>query len=312
MMNHGYTSIMLLAVLWAPSFALMKVAGADFGPITITASRISLAALLLLLVCYKTQQLPKATKTTWGHASIMGFFSAGLPFCLFAYVSTQIPTMWGAIFTGSVPLLTAILGHFFLSGEKMNRWKITGITCGFLGILTLTIPTVMDREIGSDTYALLACLMGACCYAVGMVYGKKYFNVAGITGPCMQLSTVALWSVPCALIAEQPWNNTITGPLPLLSLLALGIFSTACAFVVYFSINRNYGASFLGMVGYPLPILGTLIGVIFLNEPLTLSFCLSMVLVIAGMALMGKKTKLKVVKNNLPRAANDDNASKVA
>jgi len=309
MSQAGFLAVFLLTCCWAPSFAWLKLVGSDIPPITVAASRIAIAALLLNIVAYTKYKKTLSLKAPWGHALVMGFFAAGLPFILFAYAAPKMLSMWGSIFTGFVPMLTALMSHYLLVDEKLNRHKVLGMLLGLVGILNLTLPSFLDAHVGEDSWALLACLGGSLCYAIGMIYSKKHFPVQGLAGANLQISATCFWLVPLALVTEQPWTLAGIPASSVTVLLLLGTISTATAFIVYFWISQHFGASYLGMVGYPLPVMSALIGVVFMSEPISLSFLITLTCVLGGIILMSKRTyrfQAKIIPLNPPPSPTND------
>jgi len=78
----------------------------------------------------------------------------------------------------------------------------------------------------------------------------------------------------------------------MLSLVSLAVFGTAWAFIVYFKLIEKAGATYASLVTYLMPIYGIILGVIFLNESLSIWMILGAALILIGIRL----TKQKVFK----------------
>ncbi len=78
-------------------------------------------------------------------------------------------------------------------------------------------------------------------------------------------------------------------PAPsLMAMAALGVFNTALAYFLYFTLVLRMGATFAALNNYIVPFVGLVLGAVFLGEPIALSAWAGLALVIAGIALTGR------------------------
>lgn len=91
--------------------------------------------------------------------------------------------------------------------------------------------------------------------------------------------------IPASLFIEQPWNLA-PSPDSVLALLALSVFSTALAFVIYFRLVQTLGSVGATAQAYLRVPIGVAISVVFLGETLTSTALLGLACVIAGVAAM--------------------------
>ncbi|MBT4963399.1 MAG: DMT family transporter [Francisellaceae bacterium] len=284
--------LLLLALLWGPSFVFIKLAAVELPLISLVTWRLSIAAIMLLTIIKIMKiPLPKSYKI-WGHATIQGFFSSAMPFMLFGYSMLHIQSILGGCINGTVPLLTALIAHFCIKHEQLNTNKIIGITLGLSGFVTLLLPTILDGSIDADSWSLLACFGGSLCYAIGMVYARLFLHsLPKYTGPCMQISTSLLYMVPLTLLVDPTVHILELSTTTILSILGLSSLGTTFAFIVYFNVMNKYGATYLSMVAYLLPIAAAMFGFICLDEKPNQNFIISIGLVMAGLFFVNKKVK---------------------
>ena len=100
--------------------------------------------------------------------------------------------------------------------------------------------------------------------------------------------TIALFRNDFRLLAlKQPFNsNTIS------SLIYLGIFPTAIAFVLRFHIISKAGPVFLSYVAYLIPAFAIFWGYIFLKETITLNTLIGVIFILFGV-FIGQQSKLQ-------------------
>ena len=122
-------------------------------------------------------------------------------------------------------------------------------------------------------------------YAVIMVTSNlPLVDGIAINGLAMAITTV-FWA-PVA-IAQWPSSISMNSAL---SLIALGIFSTALAFILFFKVMAEIGPARSSLVTYLNTAIAVLLGVIILREPLTVGIIVGLPLVLVGSYLASKKT----------------------
>jgi drug/metabolite transporter (DMT)-like permease len=95
----------------------------------------------------------------------------------------------------------------------------------------------------------------------------------------------AIMVTPLSLIVDQPW--TLTPSMDsIFALLALAVFSTAIAFVIYFKLLQTLGSVGTTAQAYLRVPIGVALGVVFLGETLSPTVWIGLVFVIAGIAAM--------------------------
>jgi len=98
-------------------------------------------------------------------------------------------------------------------------------------------------------------------------------------------------------------------PLTWLALLWLGILGSGIAYILFFSLLHSIGPTRATTVTYIPPLVGTLLGVIFLNERITWLAVLGGLLVIAGLAVVNMK-QLPRLRLRKQAGATDEEALK--
>lgn len=299
--SKSFFSVVILAFCWGPSWQMLKFALSEMPPITIVATRVLLAAIILQIFCYCCGiALPRKPKI-WLHGIIISMLSCSIPFLAGVYSMIYIPSIWGGLIVGIMPIVTVVASHFFLDHEKLTLGKLLGISLGFAGLLVLFLPTILDGDFGDDSLGILICAIMPVSYAAGNIYARKYLQGVSIfMAPTMHLSIASIYLVPMSLLMEQSWQLPLPSVSVGLSILGLTIFSTALAFVLYFKIIASSGATAVSMVSYLVPIVSTVTGIVFLHEKLSMEFCMSGALVILSLLAVNRANG--AVKNEMSRS----------
>ena len=223
----------------------------------------------------------------------MALVNIVVPFVLIGYGEQSIDSALASILNATVPLFVIILAPMFLPDEGITWPKVAGLAVGFAGVILLVAPDLVNLS-DSDLTGELMLLGSSLCYGIGNVYAKR--NVRGLAPriPALfQVFLAAIVIVPIALIVDRPLETVHPAPEAWLAIAWLGILGSGFAYICYFTILANWGATRTSMVAYLLPVVGIALGSIVLDDPVTLNRVLGTVLVITGIALVNSGPALR-------------------
>lgn len=270
--------LVILGALWGASFLFMRVAAPAFGPVTLIAVRVSIAAVLLLPLMARERGLAQA-RTAAGPLVLVGALNTAIPFTLFAYAALTLPAGLSSVLNASVPLFGALVGLVWL-GQRPRPQQVAGLALGFAGVLVLAWPRLSSP---ADWRAVVAAIAATVLYAVSAhltrqtLGGVRPLVVAGgsMAGAAALLLPFAFVWPPAAMPSSGAW----------LTALALGVASTAIAYVMYFRLIARSGPTVAMMVTYLVPVFGVTWGALFLGERLASTALAGGALVLSGVAL---------------------------
>ncbi len=282
-----YLLLFLLTLIWSGSFLLIKIGVASIGPVTLTAARVTIAAVILVVcLAFVRTGIPLNGRAMLLY-SVVGFIGNTVPFILISWGETHIDSSLAAIMMGIMPIITIVLAHYFVPDEAMTARKVLGVCLGFGGLLTLVGWSAL-AGFGGHTLGQLAVLGGAACYGVNTVFVRLQPAF-----PRFQMATGAMLvsmatSVPLAFLLEDPLLMTPTAA-SVQAVLLLAVVPTALATLIYFRVIHNLGATTSSQLNYAIPILGSLWGVLLLGELLQLRTLAALTLVLIGLYFVQTK-----------------------
>lgn len=284
-----YALLLLLAVIWSTSFLLIKVGLETVPPFTLTASRLTIAA--LILCCYlaiKGEWIPMHPQALLLYF-VVGMLGNSLPFLLISWGEVYISSSLAAILMGIMPISTFMLAHYLVAEEQATRRKAVGVFFGFCGLITLVgLPALFG--LGDHILGQLAVLAGALSYSFAVIFVRlrptftRHQMAAGVT------ITAATVSVTLAFLFEDPLALTPSEE-SLWATLILGVFPTAMASLIYFRVIINLGATVFSQINYVVPVLGSIWGVLILGEILEWNIFVALLLMLCGIYLVQSKSR---------------------
>jgi drug/metabolite transporter (DMT)-like permease len=272
--------IVLLAAIWGGAFTLIRNAVPAFGPIGLSAVRLTLAAVIMLAYLKIT-----GARIRWrqdGEALVVvGVFGAALPFPLFAYGATQWTAGILAIVNATVPLWGAIIARVWL-GDRIAPFGVAGLVLGIGGVALLVSADSAPTPVGGPG-ALAAGLAASLCFAVAGVATKALGT--GIPAPVLATGVLivgTVFNVPLTVL-DPPREITA---FALANAALLGLLASAIATVLYLWLIQQIGPMRSMTVTFLIPVWGIFWSALLLNEPVTATMFIACGLVLAGTALV--------------------------
>lgn len=273
--------LLVLAAIWGASFLFMRIAVPELGPAWLMFGRVLLAATFLGLVALLLKRgLP--LRQYAGHFILLSFFNTALPFLLFAYAAQTLTASLLAVLNATAPLWGAIIGWLFFK-QKMTTKLAVGLLLGVSGV---SILVGFDAVVADSAAwpAITAAAGAACCYGIATWYTRKAKPVPAFLNAHGSMWAASLWLLPLLWFIPLPVASPATDSY--LAVLALGVVCTGIAYLLYFRLVQDLGATSTLTVTFLIPVFGVLWGHLFLQEAIGWHTLLGAGTVIIGTALV--------------------------
>jgi drug/metabolite transporter (DMT)-like permease len=283
-----YVLLIGLSLIFGASFIFTDIGVSHLPPMTVATTRLIIAFLLMYAVMKVMRQSLPASGKIWIYIILSAATGNAVPFVLISWGQVKVEAGLTAIFMAIMPLATIVVANFFTDDEKLNRWKIAGVTCGVAGIVVLIGPGAL-ADIGDNTIRQLAILCAALCYAVNAVITRQLTSLPRLPMiTAILMSASAMLIIP-TLVIDQPWQQTFTAA-PVLSIVILAIGPTAFATWLILTIIDRQGASFMSQINFMVPLFGVAMGSLFLHERLPVNAYLALLIILLALALSRRGT----------------------
>lgn len=261
-------SLILVMSVWGSAFSVTKAAVAETPPVLIAFLRSALsAALLLPLTLLPRRASSRLSRRQWVTVAAMGIcgftlFQAGANIAQTYTSATQ-----AAIIQSIIPLLTAILAALVLR-EHLSARRMAGIALSLLGVVVVVLVAAPSEQAKSPLLGGAIMLGAVSMWAVYTILAKYLAGVDLLQVTAYSTAFGALALLPLALLESRGLPLLAISASGWLSIAYLGAVSSAATNLLY---NRSLGAleanqtaAFINLV----PIVGVLVAVVVLGEPL--------------------------------------------
>lgn len=284
MSGGDWATLIALAMLWGGSFFFIAIALRGFTPLTLVFARTAMGAAVLWAVALLWRARIPRDGRTWRGLLVQALLNNVIPLLLFSWGQTRISGGLAAILNATTPVWGVLIAHVWVAGERLTVARVAALMLGFAGV-AVTIGGDALRGLGANVLPQLACLIGAACYSVASVLGRR-FSDAGVDPVVTAAGSLAMAAVvtfPVMLLFGQPWTAA-TAPLPSWgALAALGIMSSALGFLLYYRLLASAGATNSMLVTFLIPITPILLGWLVLGERLAPQHFQGLALIAAGL-----------------------------
>ena len=280
----NFMLLVTLSALWGASYTFIRVGVATIPPLTLMAVRTLVACLLLLAwMSLNDISMPKESMY-WRRFFVQALLNSVVPFTLIAWAEQSVEAGLATILNSASPILVFLATWGITRHEQVTPQKLAGVAAGFLGI-ALIVGTSAFSGIGQQALPQLAIVLATVCYAGAAIYGHSFRGLPPIVPAAGSLFMGSLVLVPASLLVDHPWTLH-PSVQSVAALLALSVLSTAVAFVIYFRLVQTLGSVGTTAQAYLRVPIGVGIGVVFLDESLSVVAWIGMVCVMLGVAAM--------------------------
>lgn len=280
---RGWALFIALSVLWGIPYLFIKVAVDELSPAMVVWVRVALGALLLLPIVIARGDIKRLNVTDWSWIVVFAIVEIALPFGALSYAEIRLSSSTTAILIAAVPILSAIIGWRIGIDDRITKGRALGLAVGVIGVATLVGIDIR----GDDLLSVAALGITIVGYSFGPIIVATKLSRA----PALSVITMAL-VVNTLLYAPFAWVTRPDGPVSAeawWSVVILGVFCTALAFITFFALIAEAGPSRTTVITFIAPAVALALGVVVLAEPITWGIIVGFPLVVAGSYLATRK-----------------------
>lgn len=290
MSENQYSPIAVIAVLlavlmWASSFALIKMGLDYFPPIGFAAIRFGIGAVIMVAVLFlrkSPRESIREFRNDWRTLTFIGIVGLALPNALLNVGLQYTTASLSSVIQAAGPVFTLIFA-VLLIGEGLGADKILGSIIAIVGTFLLIAQDGIDFS-NTTFVGNLVVVLSSICYSLSGVVTKvalKKHSPVEIVGWMLIIGSILLvFMAPLEAGASYQFNTEIV-----MVILFLAVFPGCLAFILYNWVLRNKEVSQLAFFIYLIPVFATIISYLVLEEILPLQTVLLGGVVILGVAI---------------------------
>jgi drug/metabolite transporter (DMT)-like permease len=268
----------------------MKVAVADIPPPLIVAGRTLIGAAILIPIAIHKKSFMDAVRGI-KYVLPYAFLEMVGPWILITNAEKEISSGLAGLLVATVPIFATIFTSMRGDHSVWQPKRIFGLIVGFIGIIALVgIESITGT---SNPKAIAMVILSAILYAYAVLMVTS--NLPGVDGVAINGLAMGITFLFYLPIAIATWPSNPVSTKAITALVALGIFSTAIAFMLFFIVIVEIGPARGSLTTYVNTAVAVVLGIIILNEPITLGIIVGLPLVVLGSYLASRKAQLVVI-----------------
>lgn len=279
-------AFILLALIWGSSFLFIRIAVRQITPLDLVTLRVLFGSIGITAIALLRRPDLRMPRRAWALLVVIASVNTTIPFLLISWGEVSINSGLAAVLNSTTPIFSLLIAHVYLRDEPITGPRLGGVVVGFLGVLILLSNSmggagVQWAHLAGEGAVVAASLF----YAIGAVMIRRSLRDV----PPITTSTWVLWisTVQCVVL------SLIFSPIPLGSLhgdtlfaaIWLGLLGSAVAYVLYYFLITNWGASQATLVTYVVPAIGLLLGALFLSEVVNWRVVVGFALIVGGIGM---------------------------
>lgn len=305
-----WAAFWMLGLIWGSSFMLIRIGVEIIHPVHLVFIRVGIAAVgmgIVLIVLRKP--LPRNWRTL-GWLALIGIGNTAIPFTLISWGEKTVESGLASVLQATAALFGLVVASIAFVDERITTQRVIGLLLGFAGIVVLAARNWQGGEIiTGGLLGQMAIVCASMFYAVFTTVSRKVIqgNIQPIVVSACAMMSAALFEGAIILAASaaglMPASiPTDTPPDVLASAIALGFVNTFLAYLLFYEVVQGLGASRATMVTYVVPVVGLILGVVFLNEQLDIYILGGAALIFTGIGVVNLKMFRKLNRRQIAAA----------
>jgi drug/metabolite transporter (DMT)-like permease len=288
MSRRNLILFLLSGFLWGIPYLFIRVAvdpQDGFHPAIVVLGRVVIGALILIPIAIYDKTFFTALKN-WRYIAVYALFEMVGPWILIGTAEQKISSGLAGLLVSSVPIFSTLIASRYGDKSVWQPKRLFGIAIGFLGVFLLV--GIESLTGSSDPISILMVIAASIGYAFAVIYiTRKMPEGSGVAINGIAMAMTAVFYSPALFFL---WPDRAVSHEAIYSLIALGVFSTGIAFAIFFAVMAEIGPTRASLVTYMNTAFAVVLGVIILNEPLTLGIIVGLPLVLIGSYLASRRT----------------------
>jgi len=275
------------ASIWGGMYVVSKVVLEIIPPFSLVALRLILGALTLIVVLLM-RGFPNIPRTQLVQVLGVGFVGYGISLSL-QFLGTKLSTAAnGSLVTSATPAFVLIFAWLLLK-EKITWLRLIALLLATLGVVAVVDPR--SAQLNPDLFLGNVLLIGAAItWALYSVLVRKAtqnldvlpFSLIAFIGGLPIAIPAGAWELKTLGVGEISLG--VVG-----GVLFLGLISTALAMVLWNTAFALVDAGLASLTFFAQPVVGTILGWLFLGERITPLFLLGGFLIGLGLVISSRE-----------------------
>lgn len=219
---------------------------------------------LLVIALLRGTPLGLPDRRTAGQVALLGLMQTTLQYVFFYIGLTHATGVKSSIMNATGTFFSVLLAHYLYKNDRLSYRKALGCVVGFVGVMVVNF----SDGLLSFEFTLLGegfVVIAAFVLSAASIYGKKVSQ--GLDAMVLTGYQLAIGGVALLLIGWATGGDLSGFTLPSSALLLYLVVLSSAAFSLWTVLLKHNRVSLVTVFNFMIPVFGTLLSALFLNEP---------------------------------------------
>ena len=273
---------LICSIFWGSSYLFIKISLVSYQASDIAFIRIALGFVFVVFCFGKPVAVSKKTHLNLFLIAILWF---SIPSYFYSKSLETLDSSLVGIINGTTPIIIAVISIIFFK-ETVNKKIFMYLLLGFIGITIINLSIKFENLHSSEGF--LYATSAALGYSISVNLTKPL--ISKIESASVLFYTLGYATVINFILFAMNIKRLEIEILPSISLLLLGLICTGLAYYLYYELLNQIGIVKSTLIVYLIPVFSILLGVLILNESVSLTETLGIsVVLFSSYLIMNEK-----------------------
>ncbi len=283
-----YLLLTLTVLFWSVNWVIGRAIAGHVTPFAFTFLRWFVAVLVMLPFAWKEIHGSwPAIRRHWKTVAWLGIWGTG-PYNVFTYMGLQYTTTTnGVILNSAVPVIIILLG-WAVYRDTITRIQALGVAVSLLGVMTILtrgdLSVIASLSLNKGDLILLVGVAFWAAYTIFLrlkppeIPGLAFLAACATVGVLLLVPLVVYEMV--FLGGRIEWTPATVG-----AMIYVGVFPSFIAYLFWNRAVAEAGSNIAGIFMHLMPVFGSILAWIFLDERLRIYHLAGFILILGGITL---------------------------
>ena len=297
--NSASVLLVVATLCWSGNFIVGRAVAGEVPPIALAFWRWALGFCVVVGPAWKhlSRDAP-ALRKRLGTLLVLSFLGIAL-FNTLVYIGLQTTTATNGVLMQSVMPLIILLFSFAIFGERVTALQLLAVAISLVGVMVIvsrgTLQTLLELAFAIGDLCIFVAVLGYGLYSVLL---RRRPEVHPLTMLAATFALGAAMLAPLYILESMSGNALNPTASSAAAILYVAIFPSLVAYLCFNRAIELIGANRVGQYLHLMPVFGSILAAIFLNEGLEGFHFAGGLLIAAGIALatfVGRQARAAVV-----------------
>lgn len=248
----------IIGLIWGSAFLWIALGVDSLSPGVVAFGRVALGAMALAAFPSARRRIQRRD---WYLITIIAVIGNAGPAWLFAQAETELDSAVAGMITAGTPILALVIASLLLR-HLPGRAQVIGIGLGFIGILLMSLPSLVGADATPIGIALV--FIATLGYAMNsnlIVPLQQRYGGPAVIMWALVVSSVLLFPFAAAGLPQSEFTAT-----SVIAVVILGVVGTGIARALSATLAGRVGGPRMSTTTYMVPVVAIVLGITFRGE----------------------------------------------